>query len=81
MQGVVKGISRSGVRVAVLTDYGFTVFDIISGETFFGDVLAGNLDEHGSVELQSLKTGESLDVFIEAIQATRDATLRLLQSV
>ncbi len=80
MQGIVKGISRSGIRVAALTDYGYTVFDIHSGETFVGDTLVGNLDEHGSVELQSLSTGERLDVFIEAIQATRDATLRLLQS-
>lgn len=81
MQGVVKGISHSGIRAAVLTDYGYTVFDIHSGETFLGDVLTGNLDEHGSVELKSLKSGESLDVFIEAIQATRDSARKLLQSV
>lgn len=81
MQGVVKGIFRCGIRVAVLTDYGYTVFDIYFGETFFGDVLNGNLDEHRSVNLKSLKTGETLDVFIGAIHATRDATLELLQSV
>lgn len=81
MKGIVKGISHCGIRVAVLTDYGYTVFDIYSGETSIGDVLIGSLDEHGEVELKNLNTGDSLDVFIEAIHATRDTAIQLLQSI
>ena len=81
MKGVVHGISRNGVRCSALTDYGFTVFDITSGETFVGDVIIGNLDDHGDANLVSESTGQTIDVYIEAIQATRESAQHLLESI
>ena len=78
MNGVVQGISKNRVRCAVSTDYGFTVFDITSGDTFLGDVVVGNLDDHGDAVLISESTGQALEVYVEAIQATRAFAQQLL---
>lgn len=70
MNGIVKGISRNKHRIAVLTDYGYTVFDIEEGEASMGDVISGNLGAHGAQDLTNQTTGQRLCVYIEAIEAT-----------
>ena len=64
----------------MLTDLGYTVFDIISGEVEIDDVITGPLDEHGHQDLTNLKTRRTLSVYIEAIQATPTAARSLLES-
>ncbi len=78
MQGTVKGLSSNQQRAAVLTDDGFTVFDIEDGEVAMGDRLSGCLDEHGSTVLSNRTSGHKVDVYIEAIQATPEFAQTLL---
>ena len=81
MKGIVQGYSRNRQRVAVLTDYGYTVFDMDHGEVSLGDAITGNLDDHGSMVLLNETTGHKLSVCIEAIQATKSAAESLLQAL
>ena len=78
MQGIVKGLSKNNQRVAVVTDYGYTVFDIEHGEASLNDVIIGNLDDHGSHDLANQTTGHRLSVYIEAIQASKESAQSLL---
>jgi hypothetical protein len=78
MQGTVKGISANKQRIAVITDYGYTVFDIEDGEVESGDVISGYLNEHGSQVLTNQTTGHKLYVYVEAIGASRETAISLL---
>ena len=80
MQGIVNGLSKNKQRAAVFTDYGHTVFDIEAGEVAYGDIVSGNLDEHGSEDLANLTTGQMLSVYIEAIQATAASAQSLISN-
>lgn len=81
MKGIVRGISKNRVRCAVATDYGFTVFDITSGETFIGDVIVGNLDDHGDATLRSQGSGQKISAYVEAIQASAEFAQQLLDQM
>ena len=77
--GVVKGLSANRRRVAVLTDDGYTVFDIESGEPPSNeDAITGCLDDHGSTVLTNQTTGQTIDARVEAIHATRESARSLL---
>ncbi|MGL4768222.1 MAG: hypothetical protein ACRCV6_09135 [Formosimonas sp.] len=78
MQGIVKWLSQNNQRAAVLTDYGYTVFDIESGSVSYDDIVSGNLDEHGSDVLTNQTTGQTLSVDIEAIQVTASVVQSLI---
>ncbi len=78
MQGTVKCLSANRQRAAVLTDNGYTVFDIISGEVEPEDILSGDLASHGGVDLANLTSGRTISVFVEAIHATQAAVRSLL---
>lgn len=78
MRGVVRGLSRNRQRVAVLTDDGYTVFDIHEGEVSMNDVISGALDDHGSQDLTNQTTRQTLSVYIEAIHATPKSAQLLL---
>ncbi len=81
MKGVVSGINKRILRVAVLTEYGYTVFDADDGEFAIGDVIFGDLDSHGEAHLKMGSTGETIFVYIEAIQATKDSAASLLRNI
>jgi len=78
LQGIVKGLYKNKQRAAVLTEYGYTVFDIEHGEVSINDLISGNLDDHGSHDLSNQTTGHSLSVYIEAIQASLKSAQSLL---
>ena len=80
MQGIVKGLSQNRQRAAVLTDTGYTVFDLVHGEVEVNDVISGDLASHGSQDLSNLTTTHTLSVHIEAIQATTSGARSLLKS-
>ncbi|MFQ2048175.1 hypothetical protein ACK34J_04365 [Aeromonas veronii] len=81
MLGIVKGLSRNKQRVAVLTDYGYTIFDIEDGEVSMGDEITGNLNDHGSQNLTNQTNRQQLSVYVEAIEATPSAAQNLLSSI
>lgn len=67
-QGIVKIMSANRLRMAALTEHGYTVFDIEDGEADFGDQLSGALDDHGTQTVTNLSTRQPLCVYIEAIE-------------
>ncbi|MBL0559470.1 hypothetical protein ACQUZQ_08300 [Aeromonas veronii] len=81
MLGIVKGLSRNKQRVAVLTDYGYTIFDIEDGEVSMGDEITGNLNDHGSQNLTNQTNRQQLSVYVEAIEATPSAAQNLLSNI
>lgn len=69
-----------GARIAVETRLGFTYFELLEGSTMEpGDELAGALDALGGEKLRNLSTGESFDVFIEDIYASRENAARFVR--
>ncbi len=78
MKGIVHNINPSTMRVSVLTDYGYTVFDTDSGNFSIGNTVIGDLDNHGDAVLKMESTGETVSVYIEAIQATKECAESLL---
>lgn len=77
MKGIVKGFSKNKQRIAVLTDFGYTVLDIYDGEVSIGDEITGNLGDHGAQDL----TKQTLSAYIEAIQATPESAQSLLSRI
>jgi hypothetical protein len=80
MKGIIQGINSRIMRVAVLTDYGYTVFDADDGDFNIGDAVYGDLDNHGDAVLKIESTGETVHVYIEAIQATKQSAESLLRN-
>ena len=80
MKGVVCGISSNQVFCAVRTDLGYTVFEVLQGEVSLGDEITGDLDSHGDASLHNSSQGSLIEAYIQAIQATKQAAERLLQS-
>ena len=78
MKGIVQGVNRQTMRVVVLTDSGYTVFDFNECNFDIGDVVYGDLDSHGDVSLKKESTGEVCSVYVEAIQATKESAQSLL---
>jgi hypothetical protein len=76
MKGIIKGIQQD--RIAILTDYGYTVADVQDGEANINDVVFGNLDDHGDAVLKNHTTGHTLSVYIEAIQASAEIARGML---
>ena len=62
----------------MLTERGYTVFDIENGEASLNDVIIGNLDDHGSHDLTNQTTRHKISVYIEAIQASLEFAQSLL---
>lgn len=77
MAAIVHIVSSNGVRAAVLTEYGYTVFDIIDGDVAVHDEVTGSLDDHGDAVIANATTGQTVAVYIEAIHATRESALLL----
>lgn len=67
----VQGINHEKRRVAIVTDWGYTVADIKSGVVNLKDVVAGEVDRLGSSDWQNLNTGKPVSVNITHIQVTR----------
>ncbi|MDP1925744.1 MAG: hypothetical protein Q8K57_13300 [Thiobacillus sp.] len=79
-QGIIAGLSRNKRRAAAQTDAGYTVFDLVDGELSIGDVISGNLDDHGSQDLTNQTTRQKLSAYIEATGATQKSAQSLLSS-
>ena len=79
-----KGIvgMKNRERIAVLTNHGYTVFDITEGsDVDIGDIISGPLNEHGSRVVANITKKQMLFVYIEAIQETRHTAESLLINI
>jgi uncharacterized protein YbjQ (UPF0145 family) len=81
MKGTVCGWSSNRAFFALRTDYGYTVLEVHYGELEMGDVVSGDLDSHGSARFHNETQGGRIDGYVQAIQATREAAINLLNSV
>ncbi|SFI31077.1 hypothetical protein SAMN05428978_100547 [Nitrosomonas sp. Nm34] len=69
-------------RVAVLTDRGYTIFDITDGSDIsLGDIISGYLNIRGSGKVNNLTRGQTLSVYIEASQLTSESAQSLLKNI
>lgn len=66
-------------RVAVVTDWGYTVADIMSGELRPRDVIEGLLETLGRSTWTNLSTGLPVTVTVTHVQATMIGAQRLMQ--
>ena len=80
MKGIVHGLSKNRHRIAALTDYGYVVFYIEDGEAFIGDIITGNLDDHGDQVLTNQTIAQTISVYIEAIHASKECAESLLRN-
>jgi hypothetical protein len=80
MKGIVCGISSNKVFCAVRTDLGYTVFEVRYGDISLGDEIIGDLDNHGDANLRNNSQGHAIEAYVQAIQATKQAAERLIQS-
>jgi hypothetical protein len=79
--GTVELINSVRGMVAVQCESGdYTVFELLGDYSLdIRDKVAGNLDTNGGEELVNRTTGERMDVFIQAIHASRVVALNLLR--
>jgi hypothetical protein len=77
MRGIIKGIQRE--RIAILTDYGYTIADVQDGEFNINDSVSGDLDDHGDCLLVNHTTGQTLSVQVVAIQTNTETARDMLR--
>ena len=65
---------------AVLTDYGYTVVELLDdADLDVGDTVKGDLDDHGGVTLVHAETGQRFEGYVQAIQATQLNAVSLIR--
>ncbi len=79
-EGIVHAVNPRIGRIAVLTEQGYTVVDLIDGDARPQHRLAGQLQECGLVCLSNRTTGEPVEAVIEAVHASRSFASSLLRS-
>lgn len=66
-------------RVAIITDWGYTVADIKTGSVRTRDLVAGEVETLGPSTWTNLSTGLPITVVVTHIQATMVGAERLMQ--
>lgn len=66
-------------RVAIVTDWGYTVADVVSGLLRPQDVIEGALETLGPSTWTNLSTGQPVTVTVTHVQATMIGAQRLVQ--
>lgn len=82
MNGTVTIINSQKQFLAVKTPSDeYSVIEVLEMETpELGDILSGELESLGGETLINLTKGETIEVFIQEIYATKEQALRLLQA-
>jgi hypothetical protein len=81
MRGTVQFVNSQSRAFAVATHEGFTVVELLdSTDVAVDDEVAGKLDEHGSVTLRHVPSGETFDAFVQAVAASEESARALLQA-
>ncbi len=66
-------------RVALITDWGYTVASILSGELRLHDVVEGAFETAGRAHWTNLSTGQPVSVTVTHVQATMLGAERLVR--
>jgi len=80
MEGRVIGVNRKTAFVAVTTDGGITVFELLGGyEIENDDIVSGELENHGGEIILNVTRQEKMDVFIQGVHCTHEFAQKLLE--
>lgn len=80
MKGVVEAISRrNGMAVVRLERGDYMVLEPFSCDFVIGETLTGLQDEHGGQYIHFTEQGVTEEVYVQAIQATRESALNLIR--
>ena len=80
MKGTVQFVNPRRGTFAVTTSDGFTVVEVLDTiEVEVDDEVTGKLDEHGSVTLRHVASGEEFDAFVQAVGESEARARALLQ--
>lgn len=77
MEGTV-GFTDNHWRIAVETDGGYSVCNLLVGNATPGDVICGKLDQEGTGRLFNLTSATRMVVYVESTHVSRDAACQLL---
>lgn len=79
IEGEVIGINERKGFIAINTDMGITVAELLGGYIIqMGDIIKGDLEIHGGIELLNMSQNEKIDAFIQGIHCTREFAAKLL---
>ena len=75
----VVGVNPRKGLVAVQTDTGITVFELLGGyEVSVGDSIRGDFETHGGETYFNITTGDEMDVFVQGIHCSPDVARRMM---
>lgn len=77
-RGDVRAVDGPGARIALVTDWGYTIARVLQGNLRLRDVVEGDLDRLGQATWRNLGTGLPVQVDITHVQATMLAAQRIL---
>lgn len=79
MKASVIAINTKKGFVAVSTENGITVFELLGGyEVEIGDVISGNLDSLGGETFINETQSEEMDVYVQGIRCTESNARQLM---
>lgn len=75
----VIGVNPHKGFIAVQTDGGITVFELIGGyEVNIGDSIRGDFETHGGETYHNDTSGEEMDVFVQGIHCSPEVARRMM---
>ena len=79
MEGIVIGVNPRKGFVAVDTDHGITVMELLGGyHVECGDIVAGDLESCGDELVRNKSQYEDMDVFVQGVYCTAENARQLM---
>lgn len=78
MEGRIVFVNHKREMAALLTDGGYTVFELLGSEVDAGDVITGDLESLGRETWQNATKKEKIDVAVEDIHCSRAIAIRFI---
>lgn len=79
MKGNVIAVNIKKGFVAISTDDGITVFELLGGyDVEVGDVISGNLDALGGETFNNETQSEEMDVYVQGVHCTESNAKHLM---
>ena len=79
MKGTVIGINANKGLVAVSTNYGITVLELLDGSDIsINDVITGNLDSHGDETFLNETQSQEMEVYVDAVHCDKTTAKSLM---
>ena len=71
MKGTVIAVNQQKGFIAVQLDGGITVIELLGGyEVSVGDIICGNLEDHGGETLRNVTENEDMDAYIQGVHCS-----------